>query len=305
MTISYGSGPVTIAPSTVGNVAVSAVRPVPALIPRICVDLSWTLQHLLPLEEGHPWREFILTDFPGELTVGPDNLFVGNFVRTASGHPIRSLSHVATQRASVALDLDGHRLERLEEHRAGGVLIMRMQLWPRVEMGGTTINAKVAEIQLQIPRDDWLTVVRTFAGEQIDLLEIRYHLTHASRFQPSLGELGRAREAVDRGDFDAAVIQARKAVSLMEESFQGPDGGSLKSILGDRLDDRHAKLYAGLITRAKDMGNITAHQAAAREYTRGEALFAIRLATILLEVIAGLLSDWAATPVDRNGSEKE
>ena len=101
------------------------------------------------------------------------------------------------------------------------------------------------------------------------------------------------------------MIQARKAVSLMEESFQGPDGGSLKAILGDRLDDKHADLYAGLVSRAKVMGNLTAHRAATREYSRVEALFAIRLATILLEVIAGLLSDWAATPVDRNGSEKE
>ncbi len=168
---------------------------------------------------------------------------------------------------------------------------MQIHLWPRVEMDGTTINAKVASIEFRIPRDDWLAVVGAFSGEQIDLLEIRYHLTHASRFRPSLGVLQRAREAIDRGDFDAAVIQARKAVSLMEESFQGRDGGSLKAILGGRLDDRHAKLYAGLITRAKDMGNITAHRASAREHTRGEALFAIRLATILLELIAGLLLD--------------
>ena len=40
MTASYGSGEVTIAPSTVGNVAVATVRPVPALIPRIRFDLS-------------------------------------------------------------------------------------------------------------------------------------------------------------------------------------------------------------------------------------------------------------------------
>ena len=291
MTASYGSGGVTIGASTVGTVAVTSVRPVPALVPRIRFELAWTLGHLLRLEEDPPGSEFILTDFRGELTVGPDDLLVGNLVRDASGHSIRSFSYVGAQENSVALDLGGHRLERLEEYRAGGVLTMQMRLWPRVEMDGTTIDAKVSEIRLQIPRDDWLAVVRTFTGERIDLLEVRYHLPPASRFRPSLGELQRARKAVDRGDFDAAVVQARKAVSLMEESFQGPDGGSLKAVLRDRLDDPHAALYTGLISRAKGMGNITAHRAAAREYTRGEALFAIRLATILLEVIAGLLSD--------------
>ena len=132
--------------------------------------------------------------------MGPDKLFVGNLVKDASGHPIRSLSHVGTQSGSVALDLGGHRLERLEEHRAGGVLTMQMQLWPCVEISGRTINAKVAGIQFQIPRDDWLAVVGTFTGEQFDLLEIRYHLTQASRFRPSLGVLQRARDAVDQGD---------------------------------------------------------------------------------------------------------
>lgn len=291
MASSYGSERLTIEASMVGNVAVSNVRPVPGLVPRIRFDLSWTLQHLPPLGEGHPWREVVLTDFPGTLMVSPDNLFVGNLVRDASGLPVRSPPHMDTQTRSVGLDLDGHRLERLEEHRAGGVLNMQMLLWPRVEVDGRAVNASVAGIQLQIPRDDWLAVVGAITGEQADLLEIRYHLTHASRFRPSLGELGRAREAVDRGDFDAAVIQARKAVSLMVESIEGPDRGSFKAILRDRLDDKHADLYAGLVSRAKVMGNLTAHRAATREYTRVEALFAIRLATILLEVIAGLVSD--------------
>ena len=58
----------------------------------------------------------------------------------------------------------------------------------------------------------------------------------------------------------------------------------------DRLDERHAKLYGGLIKRAKDMGNIKAHRANARDYSRAEALFATRFATILIEVVAGVLS---------------
>ena len=51
----------------------------------------------------------------------------------------------------------------------------------------------------------------------------------------------------------------------------------VRAALADRLDDRHVKLYTAVITRAKDMGNISMHRAEAREYTRIEALFAIRL----------------------------
>ena len=96
---------------------------------------------------------------------------------------------------------------------------------------------------------------------------------------------------MDRGEFDRAVMQARKAVSLMEESVRVATGDDLTGALADRLDERHVKLYTGVITRAKDMGNISVHRAEAREYTRVEALFSIRLATISLEVVAGLLAD--------------
>lgn len=168
---------------------------------------------------------------------------------------------------------------------------MKMQLWPRVEMEGTATNARIGEIHIQIPRDDWLAVVGTFTGDQIDILEVRYHLAYASRYRSSLVELRHARDAADRGNFDGAVIRARKGVSLMEEAVRTATEGDLRAALADRLDERHVSLYTGVIKRAKDMGNITAHRAEAREYTRGEALFAIRLATILLEVIAGLLAD--------------
>ena len=77
----------------------------------------------------------------------------------------------------------------------------------------------------------------------------------------------------------------------MEESIGPAAQGGLKAALTGRLDEKHAKLYTGIVSRAKEMGNITAHQAGAREYTRVEALFSIRLATKLLEVVAGLLAD--------------
>ena len=293
MATGYGRGRVSIGSTLVGQVSVTDVTAVPALSPRIRFGLSWTLGPRHDSGEPHlPGDEYLLSDFTGELRIGADDLLVGTLVRDGPWQHLRSLPYVDTQESSVALDLGGHRLEQLEEHRAGGVLTLKMQLWPRVEMEGTIRVARVSEISVQVPRDDWLTVLRTCTADQIDLLEVRYALTYAHRYRASLEELRRASEAVDRGNFDSAVIRARKAVSLMEESVQAATKDDLKSALADRLDARHVGLYTGIISRAKDMGNITAHRHAAREYTRGEALFAIRLATILLEVIAGLPADW-------------
>lgn len=291
MAAGYGDGRVTVGHYMVGRVAVTSVMAVPALNPRLRFGLSWTLGHLVRSQEGNRQDEYNLVDFPGELRLGADDLVIGELVRDGSQHLLRSLPYVDTQEGSVALDLGSHQLEQLEEHRAGGVLAMKMQLWPRVEMGGATTDARVEELRIQVPRDDWVAAVGVLTGKQIDLLEIRYHLVYADRYRSSLAELRRARAAVDRGDFNSAVMQARKAVSLMEGAVRKAAGDELRVVLTDRIDEKHADLYNGIVARAKRMGNLNAHQPAMREYTRVEALFAIRLATISLEVVAGLLAD--------------
>lgn len=301
MAVGYGDGRVSIGITSVGRVAVTKVTAIPALTPRIRLDLAWTLGQVVGPGAGVPAEDYLLIDYGGELRLGANDLFVGTLVRDGSRYPLRSLAYVDIQAGSLALDLGHHRLERLEEHRAGAALELRMQLWTRVEMGrattdaqiemgGGTTDARVEEITLQIPRDDWLAALGALTGEQVDLLEIRYDLVYAARYKASLKEIRLAREAVDRGDFNRAVLQARKAVGLMEESVKKATGEGLRAALTDRIDQRHADLYRGIAARAKGMGNLIAHRPEAREYTRVEALFAIRLATILLEVVAGILA---------------
>ena len=290
MVTGYGDGQVTIGHTLVGHVAVTNVAAVSALSPCIRFGLSWTLGHLVRSGERNRKDAYHLIDFGGELLMGTDDRCVGQLVRDGSRHPLRSLGYVDAQEGSVALDLGGNRLEQLEESRAGGVLTLKMRLWPRVEIDGATTDARVEELRLQIPRDDWIAAVGALTGDRIDVLEIRYSLMYAGQFKTSLTELRRARNAVERGDFDSAVVKARKAVTLMEESVRKSTGDDLKAALTDTIDKRHADLYGAIVKRAKDMGNIAAHRAEAREYTRVEALFAVRLANITLEVIAGLLA---------------
>lgn len=291
MAAGYGDGRVTIGQNMVGRVAVTSVTAVPALSPRIRFELSWTLGHRVRSGEGLSPEEYQVIDFGGELRMGSDDLFVGTLVRDGPRYPLRSFSYVDTQTGAVAFDLGIARLERLEERRAGGALTMQMRLWSRIEIGPTTTDARIEGIRMQIPRDDWIAALAALTGDHFEILEIRYHLLYADRYRSSLAELRLARDAADRGDFSGAVLQARKAVSLMEESVKAATGEALKAVLTDRIDKRHADLYGGIVKRAKDMGNITAHRAEAREYTRVEALFAIRLATITLEVVAGLLAE--------------
>lgn len=290
MAVAYGDGRVSIGSTMVGRVAVTKITAVPALTPRIRLDLSWTLGHAARARDGASPEEYLLIDFGGELRLRADNLVVGTLVRDGSRHALRSFGYVGVQVGSVALDLGRHGLERLEEHRAGAALELTMQLWTRIEMGGAATDARVEEIALKVARDDWLAVLEVLTGERVELLEIRYDLVYAARYKASLKEIRLAREAVDRGNFNRAVLLARKAITLMEDSVKTTTGEDLRAALTDRIDKRHAVLYGGIVTRAKDMGNFAAHRPEAREYTRVEALFAVRLATITMEVVAGLLA---------------
>ena len=60
---------------------------------------------------------------------------------------------------------------------------------------------------LKVSRDDWLAVLGVLTGERVDPLEIHYDLV-AARYKASVKEIRHAREAVDRGDFKRAVLQA-------------------------------------------------------------------------------------------------
>ena len=183
MAVGYGDGRVSIGPTTVGRVAVTKVTAVPALTPRIRLDLSWTLGHVASAGDGNPPEAYLLTDFGGELRLGADDRFVGTLVRDRSRHALRSFGYVDTQAGSVALDLGRHGLERMEEHRAGAALELRMQLWTRIEMGGGTTDSRVEGIELKFPRDDWIGVLGVLTGARVDLLEIRYDLVYAAHYR--------------------------------------------------------------------------------------------------------------------------
>ena len=155
MTAGYGDERVTIGRSMVGRVAVTKVAAVPALRPRIRVELSWTLGHRHSSREGQPQEKYQILDFGGELRVGADDLVVGTLVRDGSRHPLHSLGYVDTQAASVALDLGSRRLERLEECRAGGALTMEMRLWARVEMRRTEATSAARSCRRERPSASW------------------------------------------------------------------------------------------------------------------------------------------------------
>ncbi len=290
MPSNYGQARLTIESHTAGQVRVDAVHSLPALAPRIQFRLAWTLSPIRNYQMTESSVDFRVLGVDGEIRLGEQGPAVGQLFQLGERHPLRALDYADEQQMELVLDLDWFRFERLEEHRQGGPLTLWMKLWPNLEAKGLALVSRLDPFAIRIPREDWLEVVSQVSGDRTDLLEVRYHLSYAGRFQPSLGELAQARKAVDRGESVTALIHTRKALLLAEDASREEPSTSLEQLLASRVDERHAKAYAGIAGRIKELGNIQAHTVTGGNASRVEVLFAIRTAEGLWELVAGLLA---------------
>lgn len=295
MTTNYGQQRITIDSQQVGSVRVTGVTYAPALAPRFRFHSNWTLTHYRPgPRPGDERIEFRVTGIEGELRTAEREPAVGLLFQLGERQGLRSRDYADEQDCELIIDLDWFRFERLEALRQGGPLQLWIKLWPTVRCPDQLLTMRVEPFAIRIPREDWLEVITAITGDRTDLLEVRYHLSYAARFRPSLEELVVARRAVDRGETTSAVITARKAITLMEAALTPGDKVTLEAVLADRVDAAHAKIYSNIAARIKQMGNIQVHEANAHEYSRAEALFAVRTSELLLELIASLTHDSTA-----------
>lgn len=285
----YGQQRISIDSQTVGSVRITSLTHAPALAPRLCFHTAWTLTPYRPRPQpGDPRVDFRVTAIEGELRTGESGPAVGLLFQLGERQSLRSLDYADEQHSELIVDLDWFRFERLEELRQGGPLQVWIKLWPRAEAPGQLMDMRVDAFTVRIPREDWLAVISGISGDRTDLLEVRYHLSYAGRFRPSLNELAHARRAIDRGETTKAVLAARKAITLVEQALRAGEPGGLEQLLAPNVDPQHAKIYAGIASHIKNMGNIQAHEANAREHSRAEALFAVRSTELLLELIGSL-----------------
>lgn len=288
--MNYGSGRLVVESTLVGNVRVDGAYAAPAVAPRIRFRLALTLT---PHHDGATRSptvvDYRLTGLGGELSLTEHGKSIGVLTQLGDPRHLRSLTYVDEQYADLTLDLDWYRLECLEEHRDGGPLVLWMKLWPHLEAASGSLPGRIEGFALRVPREDWLDILSTIRPDRIDLLEVRYRLVHAAHFTTSLSELAGARQAIDRGEMLSALIATRKAVSIAESALGAGGARSLEEILSSRIDAEHAKSYAGIASRLKALGNIQAHVSPSPAVSRLEALFAVRTAESLLELLSGLL----------------
>ncbi len=289
MPTNYGSARVQIGHTIVGSVRVSGLSHAQALAPRLRILLGWTLGHMSSSRPDTPTTPYEIGEIGGELLLGAQGPVVGRLCPASQPQRLRSFAYVDEQHSELILDLDWYRYERLEEFRQGKSLDFWLQLWARAYLLTGPDEVRIEGFAVRVPQEDWLATHSALTSDVTDLLEVRYHLSYADQFRPSLRELRHARACIDQGDFFEAVVRSRKALLLLDPVVKASGDQDLKDALSRLVDDRHAEIYAGIAARLKDMGNVQVHSGNAPSYTRAEALFAVRTTELVCELIGALL----------------
>jgi len=290
----YGQGKLQISSHIAGTFRVSGFTAASALYPRLRIHLTVTLGDLqdFSLRDVGEVTSYRITNLSGELRADHLQKVVSVVCWPGAHQSLRSLSYSDSQETHLLADLDAERVERLEQYRAGGSLELWLQLWPRCETpSGVFLDSKVDCFIIRVPREDWLEVLVAFRKEYRVLLEVPMPRIVGELLPACAEEYRRAVDALDQGDYWASVVRCRKALDLMIGSLPGTNQKTkTRDFLSEIIDDSHAKIYDGIIASARRMGSEQVHSANARQYSRAEALFAIRVTASSLELLGSFMS---------------
>ncbi len=291
---SFGENELSVSSWIVGRIRVQDAVAVAGLFPRLMFRLGIVLQENPKnvFEPNRPMQRFEVRDVHGEVRLEEHTNVVGDLKWIGPRHPIRSSTSVIfDSQVEMVCDLDWIRLERLEQNRAGRELNLWLTLWPAMFDAHGVLNCDIRPIRTAIPRDKWIGLLNSLANTRVALLEIAYPVLESPEFDAAIGHIKDARDQVNHGAYDEAVTACRRAIESLSAAINvNHQAAELEKAFAARTDDARGKVYAGIVSRLKELGNHAVHRReASGRYTRAEAQFVIGTAEHTLALMATLL----------------
>lgn len=294
MISSFGEMELCVNSWIVGRVRVLDVYQGPALYPRLTFRLGISLRDHLSdaFSPGRSIKDFEIRDLRGELRLEEGAKALGLIEWIGSRQHIRSGPHATENQVEVVCSLDWARLETIEEYRAGKPPTFWLACWPTLVDQTGFLECEIRPIRAQIPRDRWMELLTQLTGLRRTLVEIILPTVRTPEFGTAIGHIEEAQHRVDRGDFDDAVAACRRAIESMSAALSIPnDAKALEQRIAAATDARRGSAYAGILSRLKELGNVTIHRPEARgRYVRAEAQFVVAVTSHMLALVASLLA---------------
>lgn len=290
---SFGETDLLLGNRIAGRIRVLGVHSGKAIYPRFVLSISVSLHEYqeTKIPPSLALQGYELRELTGELRLGENTSAVGPIRWSGTKKPIRSFPYPLDNNVEMVCDLDWARVEAIEEHRAGGEAIFWLALWPQVSNKTEIVDSEVRVFRIHVPRDKWITFLEQLTGLRRSLVEVVLPSIQSSEFSLAVGHINEGRARIDRGDFDESISSCRRAIESMTKALSIPnDAGSLEAKIASITDAKRAKAYAGIVSRLKELGNLTVHRSNAGPlYMRAEAQFVVATTGQMLALLATLL----------------
>lgn len=288
---SLGETRVHIANHICGFIRLQRVVALDAVYPRLGLELGVDLRDQ-DASFGNfpkPIGQFELKDLTGELRLSRNGDAVGYVYWAGLHHSVRSRDFAEESHVRLACDLDPVRLEAIEAKRAGKPPMLWLELWPTLVAGSIHLDGYLDPIQAEVPRDQWLAFLAKARSVAFDVIEIPIPPGVREGFEEALARLREAREKIDHGDYQGAMNQCRKSIESMSAQV-GKGNDALETFFKGVAGKHVGEAYLGIASRLKKLGNWAVHgQDSPADYSRHEAVFAVRTTEAILGLMSSLL----------------
>jgi hypothetical protein len=296
---SYGEEDLDVGSFKAGTVRVLGIHALPALYPRLGIQLGWVLREI-PASEGQ-FRSGGLKDYKvmgcaGDLRVGRDTTVVGPLHPAEGQVDMRSSPYHSESHLMLACELNLRQIEQYEQLRTGGAAEFSLALWPVVVQSGEQVTARVRPFSFRIPQDMWIAFLSSIKYGEYDILEVRRPTADIGAFSEIRDQLHSARLRAERGDYSGCVSASRTALERAIQESKG-SAPSLREVLVARTDASRGDAYNSIVSKAKELCNRAVHKPESSfSYSRHEALFIVRVVESSIALLGQL------GPYDNNGS---
>lgn len=290
---SLGETEVLIQSQIVGKVRVLEIAADQAIFPRLAMTLGLTLNDQQAEQSPVPAPgKFEMRDATGELRLLEQTESVGAVSLAGPRRYARSSNYGGEDQLRFTCDLDHQRLELIERRRAGGPLILWLQLWPTLTAGTQYLDCRVQPIMLKIPREDWLAFYTNVGGGYVDVIEVQYSPREAEQFKRALIRLQEARSLIQTGAYDEAVARCRHALDAFGQEIESSGKDPIKALLERATHTGGAKEFVGIAGNLRQLTNLAHHELGKpMTYSRAEAQFVVRTTESLLTLLGRLAQD--------------
>lgn len=226
-----------------------------------------------------------LVDLSGELMVG--NRSAARLRVSPQNMPLVQYPHAVTIPVALEADLDRARLEAIEEVRGGGHLPLMLTVYPVLsEPTGETRTSTLQE-QWQVNQGVWVGVLEQMQYRRTMLLEVP---VPDAQQQPELAQaaaiLGRAQQAMLRGDYREAVGLCRDVLEEMSKALGDSDPTPLPELFAGQRQMSKADRLRVLRQALKVFTHPAHHRDAVSvgmEWSRIDAASTVTMAAALLD----------------------